>query len=137
MSGIFWEEADDIKKKVENLVERGKFYWINLENLFFVRSHGSKSRAIARIWGLPKLWQKVLKLPPCYIIEVVSERFDKMDEKRKDDVLLHEIAHIPRNFSGSLVPHFRRGKRNFQDLVNNLKLRYHWQDGNYHSSRRR
>ncbi|BCX14869.1 MAG: metallopeptidase [Patescibacteria group bacterium] len=136
-SGIFWEDATDVKRKIEMIKEGGEFSWLDLEAITCLRSYGSKSRAIARIWGLPKLWQKVLKLKPHYVIEVVSEKYDKLNNQQKEDVLLHEIAHIPKNFSGSLVPHYRKGRRKFKDLVKNLKLRYHLDYGNNSSSRRR
>ena len=42
----------------------------------------------------------------------------------QDKVLLHEIAHIPRNFSGSLLPHTRRGKNKFYDKVRILVAQY-------------
>jgi predicted metallopeptidase len=136
-SRIFWEDAPDIKERIAILKKEGGFSWLDLESVFCLRSKGSKSRAIARIWGLPSLWQKVLNIKPHYVIEVISERYDRLKDREKDDVLLHEIAHIPRNFSGSLVPHYRRGKRKFQDLVKTLKLRYHRQDGNNYSSGRK
>lgn len=46
-----------------------------------------------------------LEKDPAYVIEVISERFDRLGEKEKDEVILHELAHIPRNFSGSLMAH--------------------------------
>jgi len=53
-----------------------------------------------------------------------SEKYDKLSEKDRDKVLLHEIVHIPRNFSGSLVPHYRKGKRNFHNQVDVLVKKY-------------
>lgn len=132
---IIWENAPDVKESLSLLKERGVFKWLDLEKIFCLRSYGSKSKAIARIWGLPKCWQITLNLKPCYILEVISEKYDRLGRSDKNDVLLHEIAHIPRNFSGSLIPHYRRGKRRFKDIVSNLKMRYHNQNEDNSSSR--
>lgn len=121
---ISWGGAPDIKKRVKNLVGTLKADWITVSRIFCFRSEGANTRAYARIWGLSKIWQKALKLEPAYIIEVISEKFDRLSEMEKDKVLLHEIAHIPMNFSGSLIPHIRRGKRRFEDKVNSLLVRY-------------
>lgn len=75
---------------------------------------------MARIWSFGKIWQLALNQKPAYIIEVISEKFDSLSDKEKNNVLLHEIAHIPNNFSGALVPHIRRGKRNFFTKVKRL-----------------
>jgi len=92
--------------------------------LFFYRSTGSKARAYARTWGLPKLWQNTLGIGPAYIIEVISKYFDKLPLHDQDKVLLHEISHIPKNFSGALVPHTRKRKGSFRDKLEGLIARY-------------
>lgn len=118
---VNWLDAPDIKKKTLYLIKSLKMDWISPDSLHFLRSNYSKARAYARIWGLSKVWQMTLKQNPTYIIEVIGEKFDKLSEKEQDKVLLHELAHIPKNFSGSLLPHIRsRGKRNFNDRVNEL-----------------
>lgn len=122
--GVVWHEAKDVREKAISLASEGDFFWLNLDRVFFVRSYGAKTKAIARIWGLPRIWQIVLGVEPQYIIEVVSERFDKLSDSKKNDVLIHEFAHIPRNFSGSLIPHYRKGKRKFADIIGGLKLRH-------------
>ncbi|HAU65434.1 TPA: metallopeptidase [Candidatus Woesebacteria bacterium] len=94
------------------------------ERLFFYRSQGSKARAYARTWGLPKIWQHALGTEPAYIIEVISGYFDKLSPKEQDKVLLHEISHIPKNFSGALVPHTRHGKGSFKGKLEILIDKY-------------
>jgi predicted metallopeptidase len=123
-SPIIWEEAPDIALRLKDLTNNLEITWITVGDIFALRSSGSKSRAIARIWGLSKVWQMVLKERPKYIIEVISERFDRLPEREKNKVLLHEIAHIPKNFSGALVPHYRKGKNKFSDLVDSLVTKY-------------
>lgn len=116
---LVWENAPDIKERTIKLVKALNMEWININNVHFLRSNNSSSRAYARIWGLSRVWQMTLDKKPSYIIEVLSEKFDKLTEKEKDKVILHELTHIPKNFSGSLLPHIRkRGKRNFNDKVN-------------------
>jgi predicted metallopeptidase len=98
--------------------------WLKKSQIVCFRSHNSKARAYARIWGLAQVWQLALKTKPYYVIEVLAENFDALPKNKQDEILLHEIAHIPKNFSGSLLPHIRRGKRNFHDRVNGLVATY-------------
>lgn len=95
--------------------------WIPKDRVFCFRSYSSKAKAYARIWGFSKIWQMALSQKPAYSLEVLSQHFDKLSYDEQDKVLLHELTHIPRNFSGSLVPHYKkRGKRNFHDKVDQL-----------------
>jgi len=135
MGKIVWEKADDVLEKVNLLKEKSDFYWLQSDKIFCFRSFHSQSRAIARIWGLSRIWQIALELKPAYVIEVIAERYDRLTEREKEAVLLHEIAHIPKNFSGALIPHYKRGKRQFTKLVNSLKLRYYLGNGNDSHSR--
>ena len=122
---VDWQPATDVQKQVLHLVRQLNLDWIDTKNLHFMRSNNSSSRAYARIWGLSKVWQMALGTKPAYIIEVLAQHFDKLSQKEKDKVLLHEIAHIPKNFSGSLLAHTRvRGKRNFHDRVEELFSNY-------------
>lgn len=119
-----WVEAPDIKKRTLELVRRLDINWVDAKRVYFYRSYGSKTRAYARTWGLAKIWQSALAVGPAYIIEVISKHFDNLGEKESDSVLLHELSHIPKNFSGALLPHIRRGKRSFHKKVNDLIERY-------------
>lgn len=65
-----------------------------------------------------------LKEEAAYIIETISEKFDRLPDFEKDKVLLHELTHIPRNFSGALMPHVRRGKHSFNDKVRRVIALY-------------
>lgn len=102
-------KASDVQTRAKLLVKSCSFTWIKKERIFCIRSKGSKTRAFARIWGLARVWQEALGLEPAYILEVISERFDKLPQTQKDRILLHELAHIPKSFSGALVSHRRKG----------------------------
>ncbi len=106
-----WFDAPDIGKEIADIVTHLDFGYINIKDLFCVRSSGSSSRAIARIWSLPRVWRQVLNIRPQYIIEVVGERFDKMSDDQQRKTLIHELMHIPKNFSGALVSHRGRYHR--------------------------
>ena len=128
---IEWLDAPDIKRRIRSLAVSLQIDWIKPSSVYCVRSTNSKTRAYARIWGLGRIWQQALNLKPVYIIEVISEKFDRLGLLEQDKVLLHEISHIPKNFSGSLVPHITRGKRKFSDKVNKLIFQYEY----YNSTR--
>ena len=119
-SRINWVGAPDVKKRVNALVKNLEIDWIKTSRIFAYRSTASKTRAYARIWGLSSLWQRTLGVAPAYIVEVLSEHYDDLSDTEKDKVLLHELTHIPKNFSGALLPHIRRGKRNFHRKVDSL-----------------
>lgn len=121
---VDWKSAPDVKRRVNSLIEKLQLGWLSKNQIFCVRSSGTNTRAISRIWGLGRIWQITLKQKPSYIIEVISERYDRLGEMEQDKVLLHEIAHIPQNFSGSLLPHTRRGKNKFYDRVRVLVAQY-------------
>lgn len=116
-----FKNADDVKNLIAFVVKNASLSHIRLDRLVAIRSTGTKTRAVARIWGLSNLWQEVLKVKPAYIIEVISEKYDRLDEREKRDVIIHELSHIPKNFSGSLVPHFRKGPRRFSQKIKNIK----------------
>jgi predicted metallopeptidase len=115
-----WRVAPDVKRRVISLLGVLGIDWIAPERIFCYRSEGSKSRAYARTWGLAKIWQDALGVKPAYIIEVISKYFDHLPPDDQDKILLHEVTHIPKNFSGALLPHTRRGKRSFYKKVDEL-----------------
>lgn len=118
-----WEEAREIKKDIKEIVEILNFSHIDSSRIFCYRTFGSKSRAYARIWSMPKIFQNALSIKPAYVIEVLSKYFDKLDNDSKKRVLIHELLHIPRNFSGALIPH-RTRHRHLQSQVNKLFREY-------------
>ncbi len=116
---IEWIKAEDIKDRLDYLIDTLNIDWVDKDMLKALRSTNANTRAYARIWGFSKVWQIALGIEPAYIIEVISEKFDNLPTKEKDKILLHEIAHIPKNFSGSLMPH-RHGKGNFHDKLKQM-----------------
>lgn len=99
-------EAPDVKVLVDEIIERLDFSHIVPQSVYCYRSKGSKSkRIIARIHGFGKIWQKALGLPPTYVIEVLSERYDKLSQEDKEKTMIHELMHIPKGFKGGFRHH--------------------------------
>lgn len=112
--------APELKSELNRIVDRLGFSYIKVKNIVTFRSFGSKSRAIARIWSLPKIWQIALKTEAHYCLEFISEKFDKLPQAEKEKVLIHELLHVPKNFSGALLPHRQRGKRIDRKTIDQL-----------------
>jgi predicted metallopeptidase len=106
-----WEEAKDIKREVKEILKVLDLGHVKPSRIFCYRTKGSKSRSYARIWAFPKIFQQALGLEPAYVIEVLSKHFDKLGDDERKMVLIHELLHIPKNFSGALVPHLTRSRR--------------------------
>jgi len=102
---IRYEKAPDICEAVNAILESGVLPHIPPGTVKCVRSWGSRSLAIARIYGLPRAWITALGYNPGYVIEVIHERFDRLDLNEKIKVLIHELLHIPYTLSGGLRPH--------------------------------
>ncbi len=115
--------APDIKKRIAFLVRELNLAHIRPTQLICFRSFNSSSRARARIWSFPKIWQLALGLPPYYCIEVLSAHFDHLSGPDQERVLIHELIHIPKNFSGALLPHRNRHRpthRHYESEVESL-----------------
>ena len=103
---IKYSEAPDVKGMVERIVAQLSFHHINLNGIYCYRSTRSRSkRTVARIHNLSKLWQRALDKPANYLIEVISERYDNLSQEDKEKVIIHELLHIPKGFSGGFRPH--------------------------------
>ncbi|OGY09612.1 MAG: hypothetical protein A2782_02460 [Candidatus Blackburnbacteria bacterium RIFCSPHIGHO2_01_FULL_43_15b] len=104
-----WQRSTDLLTRVCHLVVACDLGYIRANRIFCYESTGAKTRAYARIWGLNRIWQRTLGTEPAYILEVISEKFNKLSLRDRDHILIHELLHIPKNFSGALVPHKRKG----------------------------
>jgi predicted metallopeptidase len=118
------EPAPDVQEIMEDVAYRLDLKHVKPWRIVCMRSHGSKARAHARIWSLPKIWQKALRVEPHYVIEVLSEYYDKQSQEEKEKTIIHELMHVPKTFSGSLVPHLCFGKRIDRRTVDELYKMY-------------
>jgi len=105
-----WEDADDVKKDILEILSVIDMPYIITSRVFCYRTTGSKVRAYARTWMMPKIFQRALNIEPAYVIEVLAKHYDRLDEKAQKGVLIHELLHIPKNFSGALSPHKTRSR---------------------------
>jgi len=103
---IQYELAEDIDLRVKEILKRLKMIHVDETRLICLRSRGSGSRRVlARCHGLSRIWQQALDKAPHYIIEILSERFDKLNEEDQTKVLIHEVLHIPHCFGGGFRSH--------------------------------
>ncbi len=113
---IRYEIADDIQSKVNKLVLK-LFPHIKLHSVVCLRSFGSKSRGtIARCHALGKAMQIALGRKGFYVIEVISERFDKFNEEERIKTLIHELMHIPKSFGGGFKYHDYVCEKNVREM---------------------
>jgi predicted metallopeptidase len=117
--------APEIKRQLRLLIKELKFTHIKPNQIHCIRSFDAKTRAYARIWGMSRLFHEVAGLETNYIIEVISQRFDKLSEREKIKTLIHELMHIPKTFSGALLshrgPHHEINDREVERILRNLK----------------
>jgi predicted metallopeptidase len=98
--------AEDIDFQVKEILRKLKMTHIDGTRLICLRSKGSGSRrVIARCHGLSRIMQLALNEKPHYVIEVLSERFDRLSKEDQTKVLIHEILHIPHSFGGGFRAH--------------------------------
>lgn len=99
-----WHPAGDIQVRLRRVIRALNIQHVDPARVHCVRVVGSRANALARIWGLPPVFQDALKLKPHYVIEFMVPAFDRLSRAEQDRVLIHELLHIPRTFSGGIRP---------------------------------
>lgn len=117
-----YEFAPEIQFKAEE-ISKVLFPHVDIENIKCFRSYGTSSlRTIARCHALGKLMQKAIGRPAFYVLEFLSERFDKFDEEEKIKIIIHELMHIPKCFGGGFKHHNFVTDRNVNKYYNEYKI---------------
>ena len=94
----------------------------DLSRIVCIRSIGSKSRhTLARCHTISKAVQTGLDLKAHYIIEIISENFDKLNNEEKIKTLIHELMHIPKAFGGGFKGHRYVNKRTVEKMYENYR----------------
>jgi len=111
-----YEIAEDLQKKAEEIC-KVIFPNVDITRIKCFRSYGTSSRGtIARCHSLEKLLQKALGVRPFYVLEFLSERFDKMSAEDQIKIIIHELMHIPNGFGGGFKHHNVVNDRNIKKL---------------------
>src|ERR1700737_4340348 len=102
---MLWRSCQQTHARLRKIIGALRFTHVDASRIFCVRGYGSTSEAWARIWGLPTLWQQVLGIRPAYVVEIIEPEFSSLPPAEQDRILIHELLHIPRTFSGAIRPH--------------------------------
>lgn len=109
MGRVAWDVAPDVQARMVEMVHALGMAHVDPARIVCMRSRGSKARFLARIWPLPTVWQVALGVHAHYVIEVKAESFDRLARPEQDRTIIHELLHIPRTFSGAVLPHRHPG----------------------------
>ncbi len=102
---IKYQFAPNLQKQAVQISKK-LFPHIKIQDMRCFRSLGSKSRGtIARCHALGKIMQLALCRNAVYVLEFISERFDKLPDDEKTKVIIHELMHIPKTFGGGFKHH--------------------------------
>ncbi|MDR7500808.1 MAG: putative metallopeptidase, partial [Armatimonadota bacterium] len=99
-----WQPAPDIHRRLVRIARALGFDHVDPRRVHCLRVFGSRANAYARIWGLPQIFQRALRVRAHYVVEVLMPDFGRLSRAQQDRVLIHELLHIPRTFSGGLRP---------------------------------
>lgn len=114
---IRYEIADDIGKRMTDIVRTVNLTHIDLDRVACVRSYGSSTkRVVARCHGMSKVLQIAMNTRAFYVLEFLSERFDRLDEQEQEETIIHEIMHIPQNFGGGFRHHDHVSAKNVRSM---------------------
>jgi len=105
-----FKRAIEEEELLKDIIEKLGWNYINSEQIRCVFSENSSSRAVGRIWSTPRIFGFAFGSKPCYVVELIKNKYEKLSNKDKVKVLIHELMHIPKTFSGALSPHNKMGK---------------------------
>jgi predicted metallopeptidase len=118
---IQYHKAPDIQNRMKDLAEELGLDHID-ERVVCVRSAGTKSQwTLARCHAMSKVFAAGLDIDMHYVIEVVAETFDVLDEEEQDKTIIHEMLHIPKAFGGGLKSHRYVTNKRVNGLYRELK----------------
>ena len=118
---IKYHPAPDIEARAKNIAERTGIKH-DFSRIKFLRSTGSQSRyTLARCHAMPRVMQAALDLKAHYVIEVISEKFDKMNEEEQTKTIIHELMHVPKSMGGGFRYHNHVCKKNVEQVYKTLK----------------
>ncbi|ARM76160.1 putative metallopeptidase [Acidianus manzaensis] len=112
------EKASDVMELAREINSRINMN-LNLDKIAFLRSKNAKTTAIARTLVLPAQWRYVLGEEKIYIVEVISEKYDKLTCEQKVYVVTHELMHIPYTMKG-LRNHNYKGFKQIRRISNEV-----------------
>jgi predicted metallopeptidase len=108
MAMLKYEHARELDGIVADVIGTLKIKHLDPQRIFCMRSRGSSSRSIlARIHPMQRIVADALDAKTVYVIEAISENFDKLGDEEKIQTLIHELLHIPKTFGGGLLSHRR------------------------------
>ncbi len=109
--------APDIEKRMKEIIPKVRMGHINASQVSCIRSKGSGAkRTIARCHGMSKVLQIGMGRGAHYVIEVISEQFDKLSMEEQTKIIIHELMHIPKNFGGGFRHHDFVTRRNVEKM---------------------
>jgi len=121
-----YSTAPDIDSELARIIRTLGWDHVDPRRVRAIRSRGTRSRRIlARCHGLPKALQAGLAIPAHYVIELVSENYDRLSPTEQTKTLIHELMHIPRIFGGGFRNHDyvreRRVNRLYEEYVKRIR----------------
>ena len=107
-----------MKETATRIVNRLGWSHVLLEHVAFIRSTGSSAkRTIARCHALGKAMQVGMgRKKSFYLIEVISENFDKLPRDEQVKVIIHELMHIPKSFGGGFIHHDKVHEKSVEEV---------------------
>jgi predicted metallopeptidase len=103
---IRYEFAPEIESKLKRISRKLKLDHIDLDRVKGVRSYGSTGRGIiARCHALPKVMQLALGIEAHYVVEILTENYNRLSKEEQTKILIHELMHIPETFGGGFRMH--------------------------------
>lgn len=118
---IKYFNAPDIQEQIQDIVDV-----LNIEHdvgrIKCIKSTGSKSRyTLARCHTVSRAVQTGLNIEAHYIIEVITENYNKLSEEEQMKTLIHEIMHIPKAFGGGFKGHKLVNKKSVDKMYDQYK----------------
>jgi predicted metallopeptidase len=108
--------APDIENKAKEIAELAQIRR-DFSRVHFVRSKGSASRrTLARCHTTPRIIQHALGIKAQYIVEVISEQFDRLSEAEQTKTIIHELLHIPKGMKGGFRHHDFVCRKNIEQI---------------------